>query len=133
MFHVSRGWMRRSPKCYWIKKQIEPFLIHPSVCFIYQVIYRGLCSGTVLTGLTGWTPGKNCLVSMDAFTQTSNAAVTLLSGKYSYLDILWNRCTSYWNASGWVKSSLQSFVLFHGHVFLFLFHCLVYHENAVMF
>jgi len=25
---------------------------------------------------------------MDAFTQTNNAAVTLLSGKYSYLDIL---------------------------------------------
>jgi len=24
---------------------------------------------------------------MDAFTQTTNAAVTLLSGKYSYLDV----------------------------------------------
>ena len=31
---------------------------------------------------------ENCLVNMDAFTQTTNAAVTLLSGKYSYLDIL---------------------------------------------
>ena len=29
---------------------------------------------------------KNCLVNMDAFTQTNNVAVTLLSGKYSYLD-----------------------------------------------
>jgi len=38
---------------------------------------------------------------MDAFTQTNNTAVTLLSGKYSYLDILWNRCTSYRNESGW--------------------------------
>ena len=58
------------------------------------------------------------LVNMDAFTQTNNAAVTLLSGKYSYLDILWNRCTSYRNESGWVKSSLQSFVLFRWHFFL---------------
>ena len=88
---------------------------------------------TVLTGLTGWTTGKNCLVNMDAFTLTTNAAVTLLSGKYSYSDILWYRCTSYRNASGWVKSSLQSFVLFLGRFFLFLFHCLVYHENAFMF
>jgi len=31
---------------------------------------------------------KNCLVNMDAFTQTTNVAVTLLSGKYSYLDSL---------------------------------------------
>ena len=32
---------------------------------------------TVLTGLTGWKTGGNCLVNMDAFTQTNNAAVTL--------------------------------------------------------
>ena len=63
---------------------------------------------TVLTGLTGWKTGENCLVNMDAFTQTTIVAVTLLSGKYSYLDILWNKCTSYRNESGWVKSSLQS-------------------------
>ena len=61
---------------------------------------------TVLTDLTGWKTGKICLVNMYAFTQTTNVAVTLLSGKYSYLDSLWNRCTSYRNASGWVKSSL---------------------------
>jgi len=28
-----------------------------------------------------------------------HVAVTLLSGKYSYLDILWNWCTSYRNES----------------------------------
>jgi len=48
---------------------------------------------------------------MDAFTQTTNAAVTFLSGKYSYSDILWNRCTSYRNESGWVNRHYR--VLFY--------------------
>ena len=121
--------MRKTPKPYRV------VLLEFRVKIFYS-IKRWLTLArwtTVLTGLTGWKTGKNCLVNMDAFTQTTNAAVTLLSGKYSNLDSLWNRCTSYRNESGWVKSSLQSFVLFLGHFFLFLFHCLAYHENAFMF
>ena len=32
------GWeQKKGFKCYWIKKQIEPFCIHPSSCIEYMV------------------------------------------------------------------------------------------------
>ena len=36
-------------------------------------------------------------MNMDAFTQTTNVAVTLLSGKYSYLDEIGVHRTSGWD------------------------------------
>jgi len=38
---------------------------------------------------------------VDAVIQTKNVAVILCSGKY--LDILWNRCTSYRNGYGCIR------------------------------
>ena len=109
--------------CPWISS--KDFLLDKTMAFT--------CALNNCSNGSYWLKTWEKLVNMYAFTQTTNVAVTLLSGKYSYLDSLWNRCTSYRNESGWVKSSLQSFVLFLGHFFLFLFHCLVYHEHAFMF
>jgi len=30
--YIIEGWKRKNSKCYWIKKQIECFHIHPSLC-----------------------------------------------------------------------------------------------------
>jgi len=85
--------MRKTPKPY----RVGLFEFRVKIYYSIKGCLTLALWTTVLRGLTGWKAGQKCFLNVDAFTQTNNVVVTYLPGKY--LDILWNRCTSYQNES----------------------------------